>query len=405
MADIYWRTTKKVAPVLVTEGPGLLNCVGGVASAMHDMSAVMVIAGCGSTHFMGKGGMQEIYWKRLRGRDERLPPLTKGSWMLIRPRHRDRGSEPGVQARHLRAARPRLRPGAVRRPQLAEEKAQSSRHAGAGSPPAPTDAENMNRGRRAPGRGRAPVLLAGGGAAHSRGAPQRSVALAERLQIPVATTLTAKGLLDEDHPLSLGRLVDLELRPRPRRTRNADSCRRRRPLQRHHTSNWPSGKIYDVGSTKIVQVRPRHSRVARNYPSRWGIAGDACVFLSEGCSHRSTPPGITPHWILTQKAAADWAAWREEIQQLLTAETSPVHPARLCHEVGEAIAAVGGRVFIDIGDVVQYAEPLHDDPRAGPLAHQSGMAEMGWASSGVLGASRPTGAAGAGARRRRRRST
>ena len=61
MADIYYRTTGKVAPVLVTKGPGLLNCVGGVATAMHDMAAVMVIAGAGSTHFLGKGGMQEIY--------------------------------------------------------------------------------------------------------------------------------------------------------------------------------------------------------------------------------------------------------------------------------------------------------------------------------------------------------
>ena len=29
---------------------------------MHDTSAVMVIAGAGSTHFYGKAGMQEIYY-------------------------------------------------------------------------------------------------------------------------------------------------------------------------------------------------------------------------------------------------------------------------------------------------------------------------------------------------------
>ena len=42
MADVYWRSTRKIAPVIVTKGPGLLNCVGGVATAMHDMAAVML---------------------------------------------------------------------------------------------------------------------------------------------------------------------------------------------------------------------------------------------------------------------------------------------------------------------------------------------------------------------------
>ena len=45
MADVYYRTTGRVAPVLVTKGPGLLNCVGAVASAMHDPAALMVFAG------------------------------------------------------------------------------------------------------------------------------------------------------------------------------------------------------------------------------------------------------------------------------------------------------------------------------------------------------------------------
>ena len=85
MADIYYRTSGKVAPVIVTKGPGLLNCVGGVASAMHDMSAVMLIAGSGSTHFLGKGGMQEIYYKGFEDAVSVLRPVTKGSWQVVRP--------------------------------------------------------------------------------------------------------------------------------------------------------------------------------------------------------------------------------------------------------------------------------------------------------------------------------
>src|SRR6185437_13204402 len=85
MADIYYRTHHKVAPVILSKGPGLLNGVGGIASAMHDMSAVVVIAGSGSTHFLGKGGMQELYYHGFEDAVSVMRPVTKGSWLLVRP--------------------------------------------------------------------------------------------------------------------------------------------------------------------------------------------------------------------------------------------------------------------------------------------------------------------------------
>src|SRR5580692_11100765 len=60
MADIYYRVTGRIAPVFVTKGPGLMNTTGAIATAMHDPAAVLLIAGAGSTHLYGKGGMQEM---------------------------------------------------------------------------------------------------------------------------------------------------------------------------------------------------------------------------------------------------------------------------------------------------------------------------------------------------------
>ena len=87
MADVYYRTSGRIAPVIVTKGPGLLNCVGGMASAMHDTSAILLIAGAGSTHFLGKGGMQEMYYKGHEDALNVLRPVTKGVWMCVRPDH------------------------------------------------------------------------------------------------------------------------------------------------------------------------------------------------------------------------------------------------------------------------------------------------------------------------------
>jgi acetolactate synthase-1/2/3 large subunit len=385
MADIYYRTTGRVAPVLVTKGPGLLNCVGGMASAIHDGASVLLIAGSGSTHFLGKGSMQEIYYNGFEDAISVMRPVTKGAWLLVRP---DTVIEVLNQAYKL-ATSGRPGPVFVQVPldvQQAEVEGEieAPRRRGLTSRPRP-DAESMARVVELLANAERPVLLAGGGAVRSEGAADAFTALAERLQIPVATTLTAKGLLDETHPLSLGVVGRSGTPPAAEVTRNADvvvavGAR----FSDNHTSNWRSGKVYTVERTKIVQVDLDVAEVGRNYPVEVGIAGDAGVFLRELLAESGA---IAPRWHdWTAQATASWDEWRREIGPLLGAETSPVHPARLCHEIGEALAAVDGHIFVDIGDVVQYAEPYMTIRGPGRWHIAPGMAEMGWAASGVLGA-------------------
>jgi acetolactate synthase-1/2/3 large subunit len=388
MADVYWRSTKKIAPVVVTKGPGLLNCVGGVATAMHDMAGMLVIAGSGPTHFLGKGGMQELYYHGFEDAVSVMRPVTKGSWLLVRP---DTVIEVLNQAYKL-AVSGRPGPVFVQLPidvqqGLVEGEIEPPSRRAIGSRSRP-DRESMKKTVDLIASAERPVLLAGGGAAHSTGAAASFRALAEQLQVPIATTLTAKGLLDETHPLSLGVVGRSGTPPAAEATRAADlvvavGAR----FSDNHTSNWRAGKVYDVAHTKIVQVDLDISEVGRNYPVEVGIAGDAGAFLEELLLELEAA-GIGPQWdAWTSGLQASWQAWRQEIQPLLTAETSPVHPARLCHEIGEAIAKVNGRVFVDIGDVVQYAEPYMTIRGPGVIHFNPGMAEMGWASSGVLGAS------------------
>ena len=76
--------------------------------------------------------------------------------------------------------------------------------------------------------------------------------------------------------------------------------------------------------------------------------------------------------------------WETEILPLQKAKSSPTHPARLVYEVGKALPK-GGRVYVDIGDVTQYAEAYMKITEPGAWQISPGMAEMGWAASGVLG--------------------
>jgi len=385
MADIYFRTHRKIAPVIVTKGPGLLNCVGGVASAMHDMSPVLLIAGCGPTHFFGKGGMQELYYHGFEDSVSVMRPVTKGAWLLVRP-------DTVIEAlNHAYKLAMSGRPGPVfvqlpidvqQAPVEGEIESPFGRTVTARLRP---DRESMQQTADLLAGAERPLLLAGGGAAHSQGGAEAVRQLAEELHIPVATTLTAKGLLDETHPLSLGPLGRSGTPPAAEAARQADlviavGAR----FSDNHTSNWRAGKIYDPAHTKIVQVDMDVAEVGRNYPVAVGVAGDAAVFLQE--LHESVSGMNLNFSGWSSQTGESWRQWQEEIQSVMTATTSPVHPARLCYEVGEALAAAGGRVFIDIGDVVQYAEPYMTIRGPGRWHINPGMAEMGWASSGVLGA-------------------
>lgn len=384
-ADLYYRTTGRIAPVFVTKGPGLLNTVGAMATAMHDMAAVMLIAGSGPTHFLGKGGMQEIYYHGFEDAISIFRPVTKGSWLLVRP---DTVIEVLNQAYKIATSG---RPGPVfiqlpidiqQVPVEGEVEAPTRRVIRSRARP---DADSMEQTVRLLEEAERPVLLAGGGAAHATGGAEALRRLAERLDIPVATTLTAKGLLDETHRLSLGPVGRSGTPPAAEATRNADlviavGAR----FSDNHTSNWRKGKVYDLDHTKLVHVDLDVAEVGRNYPVDVGIAGDAALFLEELDVATSA---LEPRWhSWTEERIAEWVAWREEIQELITAPTSPVHPARLCHELGEALAAVNGRIFVDIGDVVQYAEPYMTIRGPGTWFIAPGMAEMGWSSSGIPGA-------------------
>ena len=65
------------------------------------------------------------------------------------------------------------------------------------------DSESVERAARLLGEAKQPILICGGGVILSR-AQGDLVVLAEQLSIPIATTISGKGSIDEEHPLAAG---------------------------------------------------------------------------------------------------------------------------------------------------------------------------------------------------------
>ena len=368
---------------------------------MHESSPVLIIAGGSTTHFLGKAGMQEIYYHGFEDATSIFRPVCKGTWMLVRP---DTTIE--ILNYALKTATSgRPGPVFVEVPydiQLAqvegEIEAPSARAPHLSRPRA--DAGNVERIARMIAEAERPLLLAGGGVVRSGAAAALKTA-AEKLNIPTATTLPAKGMLPEDHPLSIGTLGRSGFVCAARASREADlvigvGAR----FSDNHTANWRKGSIYDVTQTKIVQVDLDYQEVGRNFPVELGLVSDAKLFL-EDLAAAVGGPGNKKHQGWLERTQGFRAEWEEEIRPLQTAASAPTHPARLVHEVGRALPK-DGRVYIDIGDVTQYAEAYMKICTPGAWQISPGMAEMGWASSGIPGALAADGRPGDRAGRRRR---
>lgn len=386
MADVYFRETGRIAPVIVTKGPGLMNAVGGVASAMHDSIPLLVITGGTATHFMGKAGMQEMYYHGHEDAVSIMRPITKGAWMTIRP---DTVIDTLNQAYKL-AVSGRPGPVFVQIPtdiQQAEvsgvikpPSARAVRAGGRAASDAVAEAAEIVKAAKRP------LLLAGGGLVRSKGGDRSLKAFVDRFQVPVATTVPAKGMLDETHPLAVGPTGRSGTWAASNASRNADviialGAR----FSDNNAGNWRKNAIYDQDETKIIQVDLAIEEIGRNYDIALGLTADAGGFLDDLAAELGdTDLDIQPWRDQIAEYQKDWA---EEFARVATDQGERIHPGRLSYEIGEAMKRnPQAHLFVDIGDIDQYAEPYMKITTPHTWHISSGMAEMGWASEGIPGA-------------------
>lgn len=199
MADGYARATGKVGVVLVTSGPGATNTVTGILTAQMDSIPLVVLTGQTITPSLGKDAFQEADVFGITA------PIVKHSYLV---KSTDEIPRVVTESFHISSTG---RPGPV----LIDLPKDIT-----GAPCSaswdniemdlpgyeiPTDgdpvhikaiAEILNTCHK-------PLLLVGHGAMISR-ASAEVIALAEKLNAPVVSTLLGKGVFPENHPLCFG---------------------------------------------------------------------------------------------------------------------------------------------------------------------------------------------------------
>jgi acetolactate synthase-1/2/3 large subunit len=224
-----------------------------------------------------------------------------------------------------------------------------------------------------------PVIVAGGGVRAS-GARSELVALAEALQIPVATSLNGKDSIPGGHSLAVG-VVGTYSRESANRVVNAADlvCFIGTEAGGMTTHFWAVPKI----GTPAIQIDIDPEALGRNYPLLAGVNCDAKVTLKAmlAAADRASA-GKRNAWVAeAQKICKEWYA---KYKSALESDAVPIRPERICHELSRHVPD-DAIVVVDTGHAGMWMGGMYDLQSANQ-SYMRSAGHLGWAFPAGLGA-------------------
>jgi acetolactate synthase I/II/III large subunit len=224
-----------------------------------------------------------------------------------------------------------------------------------------------------------PIIVAGGGVRAS-GAGRELVALAESLQIPVATSLNGKDCIPGAHPLSVGVVGSYSRESANRAVNRADLvCFIGSETGGMTTHFWTVPKI----GTAAIQIDIEPESLGRNYPLAASVLGDAKNVLVRMLGQIDKSSATKREaWI--KEISALRSEWTEKYKPMLESDAVPIHPARICHELTQAVPD-DGIVVVDTGHAGMWMGGMYDLRKASQSYIRS-AGHLGWAFPAGIGA-------------------
>jgi acetolactate synthase-1/2/3 large subunit len=222
-----------------------------------------------------------------------------------------------------------------------------------------------------------PVIVVGGGA-RSSGAGPEIVELAEKLSLPVATSLDGKDVVADTHPLNVGIVGSYSRWCANRLVYEADlvlyiGSRTGDQI----TNDWTIPRM----GTAVIQIDIDPSELGRSYPNKVSLMGDAKA-TARRMLGLITEKRSNQKW--TERAQQLLRDWQTEMEPLCRSEARPIRTERLCKEISDAFPANGvlvsdtGFAGIWTGALVNFSHPGQSYIRA--------AGSLGWAFPAAMGA-------------------
>jgi acetolactate synthase-1/2/3 large subunit len=221
-----------------------------------------------------------------------------------------------------------------------------------------------------------PIIVAGGGVVWSR-AQAEVVALAEKLSIPVATSLNGKGAILDTNPLSVGVVGTYSRTSANKAVGEADLVFF---IGSHTggqvTARWQVPKV----GTRVIHLDIDAAEIGRNYPTELALLGDARTVLQQMLAAGG---GKNKHTAWLDRIKVLNKEFRDAVAENVNSDAVPMRPERVCREITEALPE-NGVVVCDTGHSGIWAGTMIDFTKPGQrLIRCAGS--LGWGFPGALG--------------------
>jgi acetolactate synthase-1/2/3 large subunit len=363
MADVYGRLTGKAGVCLSTLGPGATNLITGVADANMDRAPLVALTAQAGHDRMHKESHQHLdivtlfhpvtKWNTSLPIPDIVPEAFRKAFKLAQ------SEKPG--ATHIEIPEDVARMEIDGHPLLVQRL-----HPGGAAP------EQIEKAAQIISGAARPVVLAGNGVIRGHSS-EALVRFAEKLNIPVATTFMAKGVIPDTHPLALGAIG----------------------LQAPDYVNFAFAEAdlvvavgYDVveyaprswnpkRDKKIVHVDMAPAEVDVAYIVSVGVVGDITSSL-DALALKATPNSVA-HGLQFRQML------RDELEQGWHDASFPLKPQRILADLRSALAD-DDIVISDVGAHKLWLARLFPCLQPNTCIISNGFAAMGMAVPGAVAA-------------------
>jgi len=351
MADCYARLSGKPGVAECPSGAGAMYALPGVAEANQSSVPVILLVNDIPQPAVGRGTLTELavvdLFKPITKHAESLASSEKMPEVVRRAFRKATGGRPGAVVLNL--------PEDLLFAELPE--GQVSLHVETQCSAAPAfrvrpELSTVLPAIQALMAAKRPLLVAGGGANRSH-AGEAIVKLAERLQLPVVTTITGQGTIRDDHRLAIGIIGDNGFHPHALwAISRADTviyvgCR----MGSVATMHWQQ-PARDADIT-IIQVDLDPEIVANTYEIDHPLVGDARAVIEDLLDHvpADFEPG-TAEWVtdINAKREEFWTALAPQLHE----DSVPLRPERVFEALNRHLPAPCN-VISDAGTPTPYS--------------------------------------------------
>jgi len=224
-----------------------------------------------------------------------------------------------------------------------------------------------------------PIIVAGGGAKHSKSSLEL-IEFAEKLNIPIATSLNGKDLIHSTHPLSCGVVGTYSRESANLAVKAADLVifiGSETSSMTTHFWTVPDDK------SRVIQIDIEPENLGRNYLLEVAIQGDAKAILKRMNRLASA---------LSIQERTDWLAhirelrleWYHKYKPLMESDANPIRPERLCKEISDN-APDNAVIVVDTGHAGMWMGGMFDLQHPNQNYIRS-AGHLGWAFPASIGA-------------------